>query len=341
MKRRQFILSLAGTAAAGLTGWKLVQTTGAKSFKGALPTGQLVKLSRNGWALGTQVTLTVFHDDQAAAEEALEQAFKEIETVEQVMSLYRPTSQLSQLNRNGRLDNPHPYLVEVLETASALSEQTNGAFDVTVQPLWTLYYTHAKARTEPTGAELQAALAKVDWRRVEISPQQIRLKGDGTEITLNGIAQGFAADAVGRVLQTYGITSALIDTGEIGTVGARAGKDDWSIGIKHPRKPQDFLGLASLNGRCLATSGDYETRFSEDFSQHHLLDPKTGRSPSELSSVSVAAPTALQADALSTAVFLLGLKAGRQLIEATPGTDALFVTKEGQTVRTSGFSLIS
>ncbi len=341
MKRRQFILSLAGTAAAGLAGWRIAQVKGgAGTRRGNLPTGPLAKFSRTGWALGTQVTLTVFHDDRATAEEAMDEALAEIDRVEQVMSLYRPGSELSRLNRVKQLDNPHPWLVEVLQSASRLSEQSNGAFDVTVQPLWTLYYSRSKARTQPTEAELQAELAKVDWRRVEVSDQKIRLRGEGTEITLNGIAQGFAADAVGRVFRQYGITSALIDTGEIGTVGTHVQKDGWSIGIKHPRNQQEFLGLARLDNRCMATSGDYETRFSEDFSQHHLLDPHTGHSPRELSSVSVAAPTALQADALSTAVFLLGLEKGRQLIEATPGTDALFVTKDGRTVQTSQFPLI-
>jgi thiamine biosynthesis lipoprotein len=332
MKRRQFILCLAGTAAAGLTGWKLT---------GSTRNGPLAKVTRSGWALGTNVSLTVFHQDPAVAERAIELAFKEIDRIEDIMSLYREDSQISRLNRTGQLQDPAPELLEVLTHARALSARTDGAFDITVQPLWKLYSAHAETGSQPEETEIQAVLAKVGWRRMEISPEQITLLGEGTEITLNGIAQGYVADAVGRVLQAHGVHQALIDTGEIEALGSRGGKDAWSIGIKHPRKQGEFLGVADLQDRCLATSGDYETSFSADYSSHHLLDPRSGRSPLELSSVSVAARTAQQADALSTAVFLLGLEEGRKLIEATPGADALFVTKDGRTTSTSGFPVVA
>jgi thiamine biosynthesis lipoprotein len=174
---------------------------------------------------------------------------------------------------------------------------------------------------------------------VEIAADGIRLHGDGTAVTLNGIAQGFAADAVASVLARHGIASALIDTGEISALGTHPDKDAWTIGIKHPRAPGEWIGLAGLHGRCLATSGDYETSFATDFSQHHLLDPRTGRSPAELASVSVIAPTALAADALSTAAFLLGPEAGMRLVQATTGADALFVAKDGARVQTPGFPM--
>lgn len=331
MKRRQFILSLATTAAVGLTGWKLT---------GAGKDAKLVKVTRTGWALGTNVSLTVFHPDQAVAEQAIDQAFREIDRVEDLMSLYRQDSQICQLNRNGRLENPDPELVEVLTHARALSAQTKGAFDITVQPLWQLYNRHCEGGTQPSAAEIETVLGKIGWQRLEVSEHLVALRGEGTEITLNGIAQGYAADAVARVMRENGIQSALIDTGEIEAIGTHVEKDEWSIGIKHPRKTGDFLGLAGLNNRCLATSGDYESHFSADYRNHHLIDPRSGRSPVELSSVSVAARTALQADALSTAVFLLGLEEGMKLIESTPGADALFVTKEGRQVSSAGFPML-
>lgn len=323
-------MCLAGTAAAGMAGWKL---TGRG-------TAGLRKYSRTGWALGTQVNLTVCCDDRQLAQEAMSAALTEIERVETVMSLYRADSQLSQLNRSGSLANPHPWLMQVLRAANDLSDRTDGVFDITVQPLWTLYSGHANRGTLPTDTEIQEALSRIGWQRVQLEDSAVRLKGAGTQITLNGIAQGFAADMAARALQSRGIHSALIDTGEIGAIGAKAGRDPWSIGIKHPRNEGGLLGLASLSGRCLSTSGDYESRFSKDFNHHHLLNPMTGKSPIELSSVSVAAPTALEADALSTAVFLLGLEQGRQLIEATPGADALFVSKDGTTHSTAGFPVL-
>ena len=332
MKRRQFILSLAGGTALGLYGWKRTLTDKSLS---------LSRYKRMGHALGTTVQLTIFHNKASEADAALAEAFAELETVESLMSLYRPGSQLCQLNEQGFLNQPHPYLVNVLETAVALSAATDGAFDVTVQPLWQLYAEKAKTNSLPSEAAIQQTLTNVDWRQIEVTPERIQLNKKGLAITLNGIAQGFAADAVGQVLRRHGIQHALIDTGEINTIGHHARRDAWLIGIKHPRQSEALLETAGLKGRCLATSGDYETRFSEDFEHHHLLDPRTGTSPTELSSVSVVAPTAMQADALSTALLLLGKNKGQALLEKYPDTDALFVSKTGTLTRTSGFPSLS
>jgi len=347
MNRRKFILSLVGSAAVGATVWKVREThrAAAAGVDGGVGrkalAGGLSRITRGSQALGAQVTLTVYHDDIRAAEDALSAAFTGLDQVEQVMSLYRADSQICRLNRDGVLGNAHPWLLEVLAQAEQLSRASDGAFDITVQPLWELYSERAAAGSLPTDAELTAALGRVGWQRVEVAGGTVRLKGEGTRITLNGIAQGFAADVVGRMLAARGIRHAVIDTGEIGTLGAHPQKAAWQIGITHPRRPGELLEVADLNGRCMATSGDYETRFGEGFANHHLLDPRSGRSPAELASVSVVAPTATAADGLSTAVFMLGLREGRRLVESTDGADALFVMKDGRTERTSGFPVVN
>ncbi len=340
MKRRNFILSLVGGAALGWTGWKSnsyvsIQNAPSKT------TGLLAKVSRSSQALGTRVSLTVYHQDMKVGNEAIDHAFKEIDLVEQQMSLYRKDSQLCQLNRTSKLVHPHPYLVEVLQEAVQLSETTGGAFDVTVQPLYRAYADSATAGEVPDSNALAEILKRVDWRNLKITQNSIELLGDHTEITLNGIAQGFASDVAVRALRSYGIEHALIDSGEIATLGNHGQDRDWSIGIKHPRLSDELLAQAALHGRCLATSGDYETRFGSGYQHHHLLDPHSGLSANELSSVSIAAPTALQADALSTAIFVLGLRKGRQLIESMTDVDALFVSKQGELTRTQHFPIIT
>jgi thiamine biosynthesis lipoprotein len=267
----------------------------------------------------------------------VDQAFAELELVEQVMSIYRPTSQLCQLNRDRALDHPHPYLLEVLEAARAMSQRSDGAFDITVQPLWELFSAHCRRGSLPTAVEVEATRRQVGWRRVEISADRVALQGSATAITLNGIAQGFAVDKALACLRTHGIDHALLDTGEIGTVGRNDDGEPWTVGIQHPRVHDAFISLASLSGRCLATSGDYATPFSDDLRWHHIFDPRTGRSPTELASVSIAAPTGLQADALSTAVFVLGPQRGYELVRSTADTDALLVMKDGRTMATNGF----
>ncbi len=253
------------------------------------------------------------------------------------MSIYRPESQVSQLNRTHTLLAPDPLLVEVLQHAQDVSQRTAGAFDITVQPLWELYADRQRNGTLPADAEIREARALVDWRQVEVSANRIQLLGHGTKITLNGIAQGFAADRVTHVLRSHGIEHALIDTGEIGTLGSKPPKNGWTIGIQHPRDASAYCSLVELNGRCLATSGDYATSFSRDHRHHHLFDPQTGHSPSELSSVSIAAPLATEADALSTAVFVLGREHGMSLIQQTPGVDGMLIDKAGSSAMSAGF----
>ena len=294
-------------------------------------------VTRRSWALGSNVTMTVLGAPTERANRALDATFAELETVEQVMSLYRPDSQLCQLNRRRVLAQPHPYLVEVLSASAAASRLSGGAFDITVQPLWDLFAAAHKQGRVPTDDEVTNARRLIDWRAVEISDDCIRLRAPATAVTLNGVAQGFAADRAVAALRRHGIEHALVNAGEIGSLGAKPNGDDWTVGVQHPRQRDAFVALAALNGRSLATSGDYETTFSADFSKHHIFDPGTGQSPHELASVSIAAPSALQADALSTAAMVLGPERTIAMIERLPNIDALLVLKNGRSVRTPGF----
>ena len=289
--------------------------------------------SRKSWALGSDTSITLWHDDSRAAGAALTDAFETIDAVEDLMSLYRPSSQLCQLNQLGALENPHPDLLQVMRYAQRLSESSAGAFDITVQPLWLSELGDRPHRVDD--------LDLVDWRQLKISATQIRFGKLGMQATLNGIAQGFAADKVAATLARHGIRHALIDTGEIASLGKRKGTENWNVGVQHPRNEEAFLCLTGLSDRCLATSGDYATTFTDDFSQHHLIDPSTGHSPQELSSVTVAASSAMEADALSTAAFVLGLQKGMALIEQVPGADAMMVRKtDGRSFASREFPII-
>jgi thiamine biosynthesis lipoprotein len=283
--------------------------------------------SRSSKALGASVTMTALHGDESVANAALNAAFAELERIESVMSLYRPESQISRLNRDAVLDAPDASLIEVLRFSAGVAEKSGGAFDVTVQPLWALKGMKPDAAT----------LALVDWRKVELGEKRIQL-APGMAITLNGIAQGYAADAAMRVMRAHGVQHALIDAGEMNALGHNTEGAPWRIGIQHPRQRDAFAALARLENRCLATSGDYETTFSDDFSRHHIFDPHTGESPGELASVSVLAPSAMNADALSTTLFVLGAQRGIDFLRHYPGTDALLILKDGRRMATAGFS---
>jgi thiamine biosynthesis lipoprotein len=345
--RRRFLwltASLSGACTCGGWWWRArdldatADTSGERLSEPRLP-GTLHRAERTSWALGSHVRMVALHRQADAARRALDAAFDRLALVESLMSIYRADSQVSRLNRDGVLDDPHPDLVQVLQYAQQLSQRSGGAFDVTVQPLWELYRTAQQQGRLPQPEQVQAAVQLVDYRQLEVSSQRVRLGRRGMAITLNGIAQGFAADCAMQALRDHGVCAALVDTGEIGTLGRKTDSQPWTVGIQHPRQHDAYLALAQLDGRCLATSGDYATPLSDDLRHHHLFDPRTGYSPTEFASVSVAAATAMEADALSTAVFVLGSAAGMQLLRQTPGVDALLVLKDGRTLATDGFPL--
>jgi thiamine biosynthesis lipoprotein len=330
LSRRRFIVLLggAGTLGALTLPWSSHAPAGLRCAH------------RSSRALGTTVSITVLHEEKPAAERALDDAFRDLETIEETMSLYRPGSELSRLNRYGSLSRPHPHLLMVLRRALRMASETGGAFDPTVQPLWSLHADASRAGRTAEAAAVELARRRVDWHRVAASEEAISL-GEGTEVTLNGIAQGFAADCVAAVLGRHGIRHALIDTGELLGLGRKEGGAPWRVGIQHPRQDDAYLTLLDLDGRSLATSGDYSMAFSADRSLNHIFDPATGRSPPYFSSVTVAAPSGMEADALSTTIFVLGPERGLDLVRRSPGADALLVLKDGRMLSTLGFPKLS
>ena len=323
MNRRRFI---------GLT----IGAGGLAVFAKGSASHGLHRVEQASWAFGARVSLIAYHESEAAAESALAAAFRELDAIEDVLSLYRPASQISRLNRDGALDRPHPDLVKVLRSALEWSRATGGAFDPTVQPLWTLHASNQ----HPSPDALAAARSLVDWTRVEARADRIRL-APGQAITLNGIAQGFAADRIREVLRAHCVRHALVNTGEFGSLGRKPEGKQWRIGIQHPRKADAYVAMAAMDDRFLATSGDYATPFNADFSLHHIFDPATGRSPAALASVTVLAPSGLEADALSTAIFVLGLDRGIELAKSRSDVDALLIRKNGDIVSTPNFPALA
>ena len=331
--RRKFLMMSVGGAAALALGHAATNRRGGTAARPMIENA----VTRRAWALGSDVSTTILGATTEQAEQALDAAFAELETVERVMSLYRHDSQLCWLNREGFLYQPHPYLVEVLWAAGTISRQSEGAFDVTVQPLWELFAASNRRGELPTDEEVFAARQSVNWRAISVKRDRIWLRSPVRAVTLNGIAQGFAADRAVAALRQHGIEHALVNSGEVGCLGRKPNGEDWTVGVQHPRMSDAYVSLAALNGRSLATSGDYETRFTDDFSKNHIFDPRSGQSPTELASASILAPTAMQADALSTTAMVLGPERTLALIERLPNVDALLVLKNGRSLRTPGF----
>ncbi len=225
----------------------------------------------------------------------------------------------------------------MLEVAQQLSLLTAGAFDITVQPLWQTF-SQAKSRNQlPTDAEVAAARSHVSWQQLEVKPHQVSFSAPGMAITLNGLAQGYALDLAIHALRAGGVQHALLDTGEFGAVGRKNLDQPWQLGVSDPRNTHSILARLQMNGRKVATSGDYECTFDSGFVHHHIFDPSSGVSPMELAAVTVVAPTGIMADGLSTAFMVMGSDKALALSHQLQDVDTLLIGKNGTVTKTANF----
>ena len=299
ISRRRVISILAAGSALGLAG-----AIAAISGRSSKPKASLYRW--RGSALGADASLLIDLPDAEKARGLVALALAEIERLERIFSLYRRESALVRLNADGRLTDPPPELVSLLERAREWGALSGGAFDVTVQPLWRLYQDHfSKSGADPHGpseARVAAARALVDYRAVDVSTKRIAFARPGMAVTLNGIAQGEITDRVADLLRAEGLRHALIELGEFRALQSHPSGRPWQIGIKDPHEPTAILAKLPLTDRALATSATTGMRFDGDGRHHHLFDPSSGRPSRGLVSASVIAKRARDADAFSTAL---------------------------------------
>ncbi|KAA0684876.1 FAD:protein FMN transferase [Azospirillum brasilense] len=286
-----------------------------------------------GVALGADSVIQLAHPDPAEADRLIALCLEEVARLERVFSLYRTDSALVRLNRDGVLDAPPADLVRLLSEAAAFSRRTDGAFDPTVQPLWQLYAGHfARPGADPAGppaAVLRAARELVDHRKLRIEPGRVSFAGRGMAVTLNGIAQGYVTDRVSERLRAEGMTDVLVDLGEIRALGHHPSGRPWSVGLADPLVEGRNAGTLEIADRAVATSGGYGTPFDPAGRFTHLFDPATGGCAREWLAVTVLAPDATTADALSTALSVAPEARAAVLLDRFPGTAARLTRRDG------------
>jgi thiamine biosynthesis lipoprotein len=286
-----------------------------------------------GESLGGPANLTLWHADPAFARRTMFRLRAEIERLEGVFSLFRHDSEISRLNRAGGLERASPDLVAVLKAACAMAEISQGAFDPSVQPLWRLYETHFRTHPDaaagPSAAQIALALAAVGHAGIAIDGRRIRFEKPGMAVTLNGVAQGYITDRIADLLGQEGFEHAVVDVGETRAIGGLPEGGPWPIGIKDPLNPTHASRTITIADQAVSVSGGYGTRFGLSDS-HHIFDPRTGRSANRFLDVTVIAPRALQADGLSTAIYVGGETAAVQLLAQNPGARAILTRPDGQ-----------
>jgi len=321
----------------GLGRRRFLSIAAAGAGLGLLPPHAFAATARvqtwHGTALGAQASIRLHHPDEATGYALIEGALAEIERLETVFSLYRAESAISRLNRDGALDAPPLDLVVLLSQARRYSEITGGAFDVTVQSLWQLYarhFAHPNASPEgPAAQEISAALSKVDYRSVNLDPARVSFDSPGMAITLNGIAQGYVTDRIADMLRRAGLQNVLIDLGEVRALGNHPDGRPWKVGLENSKPKGQIVRRLEISDAAVATSAGAGTPFDSLGRHHHLFDPRSGASSNRYRSLSVKAPTATQADALSTGLFQLAERQAAAIAARVPDVEAIFTLPDG------------
>ena len=288
--------------------------------------------------MGTRVSINVWVGDLSPAQAgaAIEAAFAEIERIEQIMSEWRPSSELSQLNdaAGGPMRPLSPELFEVLQRSKVIARTTDGAFDPTFYAVGQLWHFEPGARP-PAPEAIAAKLALVGWEGIELDLNNStgRLARPGMKVGLGAIAKGYAVDRASQLLKRQGFVHHIVEGGGDTYVSGTKAGTPWRVGIQRPDGPGSLAAIPASD-LAIVTSGGYQ-RFLEFEGKRyaHILDPRTGWPLDEASSaqsITVTAVDATDADAFATAVAVMGPEKGLAFVESHPGLEAVIVTRSGE-----------
>lgn len=286
--------------------------------------------------MGTMLGITAWDTDSVRAQRGLSAARAAVFRVDTLMSIYKPDSEVSAINRRAGTDSAtivSPETAEVLSAALRYAEQTRGALDVTVGPLVDVWGFYRHRGTLPPRAARDSAARLVGWKRVRFDPhtRSVALPVHGMRLDFGAIAKGYALDRGAAALRAQGVTSGSVDLGGNSLYVGRPPQGSlWGVGIQNPRKEDDLLALATFESGAIATSGNYEQFFERDGVRYsHIFNPRTGKPSRGIASATVLAQSGMASDALSTALFVLGPEAGCALA-ARLGVGALWVRELNQ-----------
>jgi len=331
MNRRTF-LKWTGALGLGLAPlvWVISSRNGERGLASATRTRPL---------MGTLVTVIVLHPSGEKATNAMEDAFSEMDRLIPILDRHAPGTPISHLNRQGYLRDAPPEVHEVLGHADRVFRLTRGAFDISVKPVLELFEEFFSRRGQvPPSEDIRRALKRVGAQHIRQGEREIRFLREGMEISLDGIAKGYIVERAVAKLKALGIQHALINAGgDIQALGDKGNGQPWRIAIQDPFERSQTLQAITLRDGAVATSGDYVNFFDPERKYHHIIDPETGRSPQQFTSVSVVAASVTLADALATAAFIPPREEARAFIRAFPATKALWVDRNKVQMNSEGW----
>jgi len=298
----------------------------------------LIRVSDSRLKLGTTFQITILHPSKDAADLALESAFTEVDRLSGLLSRHQQGTPVWTLNSSGSLKDVPRELSELIKLSIDWGWRTGGLFDITVEPVLNLYReSFEKLGTPPPDEELQAIAERIGFEKIALDDAgAVSFKKEGMGVTLDGVAKGFIVDQAMNVLERSGIEMALINAGgDIRTVGNKGGGDPWKIAVQDPWKPEESIGSFDLVQGAMATSGNYQAYFDNEKIYHHIIDPSTRRSPGENASTTIRSHSAVEADLLSTALFVMKSEQGKEYVERLPEAEAFIIRNDGKRLETS------
>ena len=289
-------------------------------------------LKKQADVMGTRIVVELYHPDPAVAQRGVQAVMAEMRRIDASMSPFIDSSELSLVNREA---GQHPVkitdeLFRLLQRANRVSALTHGAFDVTFASVGFLYDYRKGIR--PDDRQRAETISLINYHRLQLdeTQQTVHFTKPGMRIDLGGIAKGYAVDRSMALLEQLDIHNALVRAGGDSRVSGDRWGRPWTIGIRDPRDRKGVVAVIPLEDVAVSTSGDYERFFEQDgIRYHHIINPRTGDSARELQSVTIIGPDATTTDALSTSVFVLGLREGLKLVNSLPGIDAILVDNQG------------
>ncbi|MDK2824369.1 MAG: FAD:protein transferase [Clostridia bacterium] len=303
-------------------------------------------VAKTTFLMGTIVKITIF--DKLENDAVFTKVFDRIEEIENKMTINKNTdkSEIIKLNNAAGKDfvQLSPETFYVLEKGRHFSVLSNGQFDITIGPIVKLWNIDKENASVPDDTLIKNKLPLVNYRNLLLNKTELKAKllKEKMIVDLGAIAKGYAADEVAKILKENGIKHAIINLGgNILTLGTKPDGTLWRLGLQDPYEPRgDYMAIVKLNNQTLVSSGTYEKYFEQNGKRyHHIIDPQTGY-PAEnnLISVSIITRKSIDGDALSTAIFLLGLEKGMKLIEKSPDTEAIFITNDKKVYVSSGIN---
>jgi thiamine biosynthesis lipoprotein len=298
-------------------------------------------VSKEFYALGTSNLLTAYGEN---AEAAIYEAMRKLLDIDNKMSVFKNTSEFSKINSNA---GEAPIAVSadtyyVIERAVQYSQISKGAFDPTIRPVVDLWGIGKDNENIPPEEAIKEKLKLVNYKSIILNEKANSIKLANKDQLMDGgaIAKGFAADAVRDIFVEHNIKSAIIDLGgNIFVIGNNPKGMPWRVGLQNPLDQRgEFVGILNISDKSVVTSGDYERFFIKDNKKfHHIIDPRTGYpSNNGVISATIVSDCSIDGDALSTCVYVMGVKEGLKLIEAIEGVDVIFITEDKRIHISSG-----